>query len=273
MITFPNAKINLGLHIVEKRPDGFHNIETCFYPVNWCDIIEINESKKTTFRSTGIAIPGNSNDNLCLKAFKLLQKDYQLPNVEIHLHKNIPIGAGLGGGSADAAFVIKAIAQKYDLIFENDLLKFYASQIGSDCAFFIDNQPSIAFEKGDVLSPIDLDLKGKYLVLVYPEIHIDTKTAYSGVNPRKPEQSIEQIVTNSPINEWKNFLVNDFEKGIFQKFPELEKIKSRLYDSGAMYAAMSGSGSTIFGIFDEEVDLKNSLPKNYRIWSEYLGHA
>ena len=269
MILFPNAKINLGLNIIEKRSDGFHNIETCFIPVQWCDIIEIVESKKTTFTSSGIPIPGDPKTNLSLKAFELLRKDYNLPPVSIHLHKNIPIGAGLGGGSSDAAFVIKSLAEKYNLIFEPDILKYYASSLGSDCAFFIDNVPSIASEKGDVLEKIDLDLKGKFIALVYPDLHIETKTAYAGITPKKPDYDIRDVFTNKPISEWKNFLNNDFEDGVFSKFPIVESVKNKLYEKGAIYAAMSGSGSTVFGIFNEEIEM-DFFPANFSIWSGKL---
>ncbi len=266
MVIFPNAKINIGLNIVEKRKDGFHNIETCFVPVQWCDIIEIVEAKKTTFSSSGLDIPGNPKTNLSLQAYEILRKDYNLPPVSIHLHKNIPIGAGLGGGSSDAAFVIKALSEKYNLIFEDEILKVYASLLGSDCAFFIDNVPSIAFEKGDVLQEINLELTGKYIVLVYPDLHIDTKTAYSGVQPKKPQHRLEEVLINTPINEWKNFVFNDFENGVFSKFPKVAQLKELLYEKGALFASMSGSGSTVFGIFDKEIKT-DFLPDNYSIWS------
>ncbi len=269
MVIFPNAKINLGLNIVEKRSDGFHNIETCFIPVNWCDIIEITEAKKTSFISTGIDIPGSPDSNLSLKAYELLRKDYNLPPVSIHLHKNIPIGAGLGGGSSDAAFVIKALSEKYNLIFENEILKFYAAFLGSDCSFFIDNIPSMAFEKGDVLHPIQLDLSGKFIVLVYPDLHVDTKTAYSGVKPKKPEYDLEETLLKKPIEDWKNYVFNDFEEGVSVKYPQIAEIKKQLYNSGAIYSAMSGSGSTVFGIFEKEVRVEG-FPTNYKIWSGKL---
>ena len=269
MVIFPNAKINLGLNIVEKRSDGFHNIETCFIPVNWCDIIEITEAKKTSFTSTGIDIPGDPTTNLSLKAYELLRKDYNLPPVSIHLHKNIPIGAGLGGGSSDAAFVIKALSEKYNLIFENEILKFYASFLGSDCSFFIDNVPSMAYEKGDVLHPINLDLTGKFIVLVYPDLHVDTKTAYSGVKAKKPEYNLEETLLKEPIEKWKDFVFNDFEAGVFAKFPQVAEVKKQFYSSGAIYSAMSGSGSTVFGIFNDEVAF-DSFPTNYKIWSGKL---
>ena len=265
MIVFPNAKINLGLNIVEKRSDGFHNIETCFFPVQWCDIIEISESQKTAFQSTGISIPGDTKDNLCIRAFRLLQEKYSLPEVNIHLHKNIPIGAGLGGGSADAAFVLKAINEKYNLSLDNNTLKSYASTIGSDCSFFIDNKPSIAYGTGNELEEVQINLSDYFIVLIYPALHVDTKTAYSGVKPKKPDYSLKEVITKSPMEEWKNVLKNDFETGIFQKFPEIEHIKTKLYQSGAVYACMSGSGSTVFGVFDKEVNVKNDYPSNYSI--------
>lgn len=267
MILFPNAKINLGLTIVEKRKDGFHNIESCFIPIGWCDVVEFVESKKVSFQSSGIPIPGDPGQNLCLKAFQLLKKDFNLPNISIHLHKNIPIGAGLGGGSADAAFLLKGLSEKYNLIFEPDLLKLYAARLGSDCAFFIDNEPSLAVEKGDVLSPLAVDLRGKFLVVVYPNLHIDTKTAYAGVKPQKREPGIGGILTGKPIEEWRHFLRNDFETGVFEKFPEVKHVKEELYRRGALYASMSGSGSSVFGIFDNECNIENVFPENYLIWT------
>lgn len=266
MILFPNAKVNLGLNIVEKRSDGFHNIETCFIPIQWCDVVEFVEAKKTSFQSTGIPIPGNPEDNLCLKAFEMLKKDYNLPNVSIHLHKNIPIGAGLGGGSADAAFVIRGLAEKYNLIFESDLLKFYASHLGSDCAFFIDNEPSIATGRGEILKPAEVNLKGKFMAVVYPAVHVDTKTAYAGVKPRKPDYNLEKVLAEEPLEKWKEFLKNDFEPGIFEKFPEIKDIKDALYKAGAVYASMSGSGSGVFGIFEQEVEVRSKFPAKYAVW-------
>jgi len=265
MILFPNAKINLGLNIVEKRPDGFHNIETCFFPVKWCDIIEITESRSTTFKLSGIAIPGNPDENLCIKAFQLLQSDYDLPEITIHLHKNIPIGAGLGGGSADAAFVLTAINEKYQLSIDRDTLKKYASKIGSDCSFFIDNKPSVASGKGEILEPIDLDLSGLFIVLIYPNIHIDTKTAYSGIVSKKPDYPIKKTILKKSVVDWKYSLVNDFEENVFRKFAEIKEVKTKLYDLGATYSAMSGSGSTVFGIFNQEINIKKEFPVNYSI--------
>lgn len=267
MILFPNSKINLGLNIVEKRKDGFHNIESCFIPVGWCDVVEFIESKKVGFQSTGIPIPGDPDQNLCLKAYQLLKKDFNLPNISIHLHKNIPIGAGLGGGSADAAFLLKGLAEKYNLIFESDLLKLYAAKLGSDCAFFIDNQSSLAIEKGDVLRPLEIDLKDKYIVVIYPSLHIDTKIAYSGITPQRPVHHVKDILTERPISEWRHYLKNDFESGIFEKFPEVKRLKDELYRRGALYASMSGSGSSVYGIFDKEINFTNVFPEKYLIWT------
>lgn len=246
---FPNAKINLGLNITEKRTDGFHNLESVFVPVLWNDELEIIESDQTSFVSSGIEIPGEPNENLCLKAFNLVQSEFKLPPVRIHLKKNIPIGAGLGGGSSDAAFVIKGINEMFELNMNVEQMQNFARKLGSDCAFFIKNEPVFAFGKGDEFAPINIDLSNKYLVLVYPNVHVSTAQAYSGVKPKKPEYSLKDII-NMPIKDWRSFMKNDFEQSIFKAFPKLYRLKQDLYSSGALYASMSGSGSTIFGIFE-----------------------
>jgi 4-diphosphocytidyl-2-C-methyl-D-erythritol kinase len=255
MISFPNAKINLGLHITAKRKDGYHDIETCMVPIPLHDALEMILSNKTVFDTSGLSIPGNEKDNLILKAFKLLRKDFNdLPNVHIHLHKNIPMGAGLGGGSADAAFALTLMNNLFDLHLENWFLEDYAAQLGSDCAFFIDNTPKIATGRGEVLEPVEMDLKGNHLLLIKPPIHIGTKEAYAGVIPNKPEKDLAQILKDKSL--WKTELQNDFEKSIFPKYPELAAIKNSLYDMGAYYAAMSGSGSTVFGLFESKPETK-----------------
>jgi 4-diphosphocytidyl-2-C-methyl-D-erythritol kinase len=255
MILFPNAKINLGLHITAKRKDGFHDIETCMVPIPLYDALEMIISNKTVFDVSGLPIPGEEKDNLILKALKLLRKDFNdLPNVHIHLHKNIPMGAGLGGGSADAAFALTLMNNLFDLYLENWFLEDYAAQLGSDCAFFIDNTPKIATGRGEILEPVDVDLKGNHLVLIKPPIHIGTKEAYAGVVPQKPEKNLAHILKDKTL--WKTELQNDFEKSIFPQHPELAAIKKSLYDMGAYYAAMSGSGSTIFGLFENKPEAK-----------------
>jgi len=257
MICFPNAKINLGLHVTEKRKDGYHSIETCMVPIPLFDALEmIIETKKTTFESSGIDIPGDLKSNLILKAYQLLQKDFSnLPNVDIHLLKKIPIGAGLGGGSADAAFALKLMNNLFDLILDDFFLEEYAAQLGSDCAFFIENKPQIATGRGEILEPVTIDLKGTHLVLINPGIHIGTKEAYEGATPTKPKVKLEEVLADR--SRWKEELVNDFEASIFPNHPEIAAIKETLYENGAYYAAMSGSGSSVFGLFEEKPDSIN----------------
>lgn len=251
MLLFPNAKINLGLRILKKRKDGFHDIETCMYPIPWYDALEIVKADEFSFQSTGLQINGSVEDNLVVKAYHLLQKDFDLSPIKIHLHKVIPMGAGLGGGSSDAAFMIKLLNAEFELGISPQKMKAYAAELGSDCAFFIDNIPAICTGRGEIMEPINFTLSGLKLALVKPEIHVSTAEAYSGVEPNVPTNDLKKIILN-PDN-LKDDLVNDFEKSIFPKHTELEKIKSDLYNSGAHYAAMSGSGSTMFGLFENEV--------------------
>ncbi|MEI7594813.1 MAG: 4-(cytidine 5'-diphospho)-2-C-methyl-D-erythritol kinase [Bacteroidota bacterium] len=270
MILYPNAKINIGLNIVEKRSDGFHNIESIFVPIGLSDILEIVETKsenKVSFSSSGIYIPGDSASNLCVKAYYLLREKYDLPCVKFHLHKQIPIGAGLGGGSSDAAFTLIGINKLFHLNISNLDLKKYASQLGSDCAFFIENKPTYNFNKGDDYQLIDLNLKDYYFVLAFPPIHVGTADAYSGVKPEKPIENL-QVLINKDILEWKNAIKNDFEKSIFKKYPDISKIKDCFYQAGATYSSMSGSGSSVFAIFEKKIDTKLlNLPV---VWEGYL---
>jgi 4-diphosphocytidyl-2-C-methyl-D-erythritol kinase len=265
MVSFPNAKINLGLHITEKRPDGFHTIESCFYPVQWCDALEILPSDKTVFSNSGIEIPGETNSNLCLKIYEVLKKEFNLPPVQMHLLKNIPIGAGLGGGSADAAFAIKTLNQLFDLKLSVAQMEEYLRPLGSDCAFFVNNKPVLAYDKGDQFSEISLSLKDYFIVIVYPQVHISTKEAYSGVIPQQPKVSIKEIISFD-IKEWKNLLKNDFETSLFPKYPVLKEIKEALYSQGALYSSMTGSGSAVYGIFNERKEIKNIFSTNYSVW-------
>ena len=269
MLTFPNAKINIGLNIIEKRADGFHNIESVFYPVEWCDVLEIIPSpeNEVKFQSSGLAIPGNESSNLCLKAWNLLQSRISAPPI-IHLHKVIPMGAGLGGGSADGAFTLKMLNEVYDLKLSNDELKDFARKLGSDCAFFIENRPVFCYDKGDQFEDFSLDLKGKYVVLVNPDIHISTAEAYSGVTPRKPEVSLKDAL-KQPISTWREIIKNDFEEKLLLKYPTIADVKTSLYQSGAMYASMTGSGSTVYGIFDSEINIKDTFP-NFAVWQGFF---
>jgi 4-diphosphocytidyl-2-C-methyl-D-erythritol kinase len=255
VVNFPNAKINIGLNITEKRADGFHNIESCFYPIACSDVLEIIPSEKLSFESSGIAIPGDETDNLCLKAYRLLKSDFDIPFFDFYLHKLIPIGAGLGGGSADGAFALKLLNEYNQLNLTQLQLESYAKQLGSDCAFFIENKPKYCFGKGDEFENITLNLAGLNLVLVNPNIHISTAEAYAGVKAQKPQKNIKEIIAQ-PIESWKYELQNDFEQSLFPKYPILSEIKDEFYNLGAKYASMTGSGSTLYGIFESEVNLE-----------------
>lgn len=259
MITFPNAKINLGLDIVEKRPDGYHNLETVFYPIPLCDILEITpatdkDAPDYTFKMYNAVFEGNDDDNLVIKAYKALAADHKLPKVDISLYKHIPTGAGLGGGSADAAFALKMLNEIAALGLTAEELRAYAARIGADCAFFIDNIPAYATGIGNILTPTECSIEGYYLVIVKPDVHVSTKDAYALVTPQKPQVPLTSIAKR-PIGQWKGEMKNDFEKSIFAKYPEMAKIKDDLYSMGAVYASMSGSGSSFFGIFKEEQDI------------------
>jgi 4-diphosphocytidyl-2-C-methyl-D-erythritol kinase len=257
MIIFPNAKINIGLNVIERRPDGYHNLETIFYPVKINDALEIIESNKLSFELSGLEIPGRVEDNLCIKGYHLLKKDFDLPPVKIHLHKHIPIGAGLGGGSADAAFFIRLINQKFILGLTDDQMEGYARQLGADCAFFVRNKPVFAFEKGDEFEPITLDLSGYNIVLVMPEVHVSTGEAYGGVKSAPVEISLMELI-RLPVTEWRKCIKNDFETSVFKNHPVIRGVKAALYEAGAIYASMSGSGASVFGIFGETPDLQIS---------------
>ena len=251
MITFPNAKINIGLNIIEKRQDGFHNIESIFYPImDLFDVLEIIKSNELKFTSSGITIPGNEADNLCLKAYHLIKADFDVKLVHIHLHKVIPIGAGLGGGSADAAFTLKLLNQLFELNITDDELINYARKLGSDCAFFIKNKPVYAYGKGDEFEEIDVDLSKYEIKIEYPNIHIGTSEAYAGVNPKPSNKNIKELI-KLPIKDWKNNIKNDFEYSIFPNHPQIKALKEKFYSDGAVYASMTGSGSAVFGVFEK----------------------
>ncbi|MGI9544507.1 MAG: 4-(cytidine 5'-diphospho)-2-C-methyl-D-erythritol kinase [Cyclobacteriaceae bacterium] len=269
MLSFPNAKINLGLHITAKRPDGFHDLETCLYPVGWCDILEVIQGKEVDFTYSGLPIEGDPKDNLCFKAYELLQSDCDLPPIQLQLHKGIPLGAGLGGGSADAASTLLTLNKKFSLNLDHVVLKKYAAQLGSDCPFFIDNTPSFATGKGDTLEPANVDLTGNHVVIVNPGLHISTAQAYSNVTPRKPSASLREIL-DRPLGSWKETLVNDFEENIFRDYPEIKQIKKQLYDQGAFYSSMSGSGASVYGLFDEEINLDQPFPPHYKCFQTAL---
>ena len=258
MICFPNAKINLGLHILSKRADGYHNIETVFYPVDICDALEIVPAKegKTTFTQTGIRIDGTPENNIVIKAYNLLKNDFDLPEIAIYLRKEIPVGAGLGGGSSDAAFMIKMLNDFADLKLSIEQMEEYARQIGADCPFFIQNKPVFAEGIGNIFSPLTISLQDYHINIVKPSVSVSTKEAYAQVKPQQPAVSLKEVI-RLPINEWKNHLINDFESGVFAQHPEIGKIKQKMYEEGAIYAGMSGSGSAVFGIFNKAVELEH----------------
>ena len=263
MILFPNCKINLGLYILRKREDGFHDLETVFYPVPLQDALEIVQAEKTdkdvSINITGLSIDGGPAQNICVKAYDLLKKDFpEIPPVQLHLHKAIPTGAGLGGGSADGAFTLLLLNQKFNLQLPEEALIRYALQLGSDCPFFIKNKPCFATGRGEGLQEINLDLSAYKMVLVNPGIHIATGWAFSQLTPFDRRPSLCSIV-QQPVTEWKDKLVNDFETPIFSRHPEIGKIKEELYGQGAVYAAMSGSGSTVFGLFEKEVAINKEI--------------
>jgi len=248
MLYYSNAKINLGLNIVKKRDDGFHNIETVFYPLGIEDALEFVESEKLELTSSGIKVDCELDHNLIIKAYRLLQNDFQLPTLKFHFHKIIPFGAGLGGGSANAASTLIALNQFYKLELNQNQLTAYAQQLGADCAFFIKNCPVYAEQKGDVFEDLNLDLSSYYILLIHPGFGVSTVEAYAGVHPQVPMVSVKDII-QKPIESWKTELVNDFESGIFKAYPILIELKEKMYQEGAIYASMSGSGSSIFGIF------------------------
>ncbi|MEJ5963680.1 4-(cytidine 5'-diphospho)-2-C-methyl-D-erythritol kinase [Pedobacter immunditicola] len=263
MLAFANAKINIGLNVTEKRADGYHNIETIFYPIKLYDVIEITDAAHTHCILKGLPVPGNPQDNLCLKALALLSRDFDLPSQQITLLKNIPIGAGLGGGSSDAASLLKLVNEKFKLKLSNVQLKKYASQLGADCAFFIDNKPMFATGIGDQLEPVELDLSSYNIVLVKPDIHVSTANAYAGVYPDKPSKAVKKMLP-LPIDTWKGVIKNDFELSVFEIHPEIGEIKDELYHEGAIFALMSGSGSTVYAAFKGEVSLPQ-LEQKYKV--------
>lgn len=270
MILFPQAKINLGLNVLRKRADSYHEIETVMMPIPLTDVLEILPAKDFAFHQSGLEIEGTTSDNLVVRAYEVLKDAYKLPPVYIHLLKNIPMGAGLGGGSADATYTLIGLNKLFELGLSDDELRNYAAKLGSDCPFFVDDQPQLARGRGEILSPIHVDLKGFYIKLIHPELHIGTKEAYANVVPsttltstssaqrsQQHQSSIEEII-RQPITNWKNELKNAFETSAFQLHPEIKQIKESLYAEGAIYASMTGSGSAVYGIFKEEPKGSNS---------------
>ena len=254
MITFPNAKINLGLNVVNRRSDGYHNLETVFYPINLCDALEFVPAVKTSLNVAGLPVAGDIEQNLVVRAFRLLQRDFQLPELEIALLKNIPMGAGLGGGSADAAFMLKLLNEHFRLNLSAEQLETYAAKLGADCPFFIRNKPIFAAGIGNDFTALEVSLKGYYLVLVKPDVHVSTAEAYAHVACQRWNVPLMEVMA-MPLEKWREYLFNDFEISVFEAHPELAAIKQQLYDAGAVYAAMSGSGSTLYGIFNTKPEI------------------
>lgn len=263
MLKFANAKINIGLHVTERRADGYHNLETIFYPVKIYDAVEIQSAETLSMEIHGSELKAD-DDNLCLRAYRLLATDFDLPAVKIHLLKRIPIGAGLGGGSSDASATLQLLNDQFKLGITDTRLEAYAAQLGADCPFFIQNKATYAEDIGTKLSPIDLDLSAYYIVLLKPDIHISTAEAYKNVTPLTPQIDLRRAV-QLPIQEWKLIIKNDFETGLFELYPQIAEIKRRFYELGAIYSSMTGSGSAVFAIFEQETDVSelNALGQVY----------
>jgi 4-diphosphocytidyl-2-C-methyl-D-erythritol kinase len=256
MISFPHAKINLGLSIISKRPDGFHNLETIFYPIPIRDVLEIVPADETHIIQTGLEVPGNISENIVQRAYRLLKEKYtQISPLGIHLHKAIPVGAGLGGGSSDAAGFIRLVNRYFQLSISEEDLKNQALELGSDCPFFMQSDPCFASGRGEILEPVSLDLSGYSFILIHPEIRIKTSWAFSKIKPVFPLFDLRESISQ-PVENWVHRVKNDFEPIIFETYPALRDIKNLLYQSGALYASMTGSGSTIYGIFP-----KGELPE------------
>jgi len=270
MLTFPNIKINIGLNIIGKRADGFHDIESVFYPVPFCDALEIIPADKFSFEVEGLLVTSHPEDNLCVKAYRLLEKEFKLPPVQIFLLKKIPSGAGLGGGSSDASFTLKMLNDIFELKLSIPQLENYAAILGSDCPFFIQNEPSLVTGRGtpNPLTPKSPkgDLNGIAITLVLPSVHISTKEAFANISPRQPAHSLIDSI-NRPVETWKDAITNDFEVYVFKKYPALKNIKEELYKAGAAYASLSGSGSAIYALSEKPLSIEeNKIFRNYYFW-------
>ncbi len=272
MVVFPKAKINLGLRVTGRRPDGFHDIETIFYPVGLCDALEFVKAdagmQDDILTITGYDHGIRHEDNLVIKAARKLRETCRLPYLKIHLHKMIPSGAGLGGGSSDAACFLKTANRLFDLGLNKDELLKLALSIGSDCPFFIDSLPALGTGRGEVLKPVEKILGGLYIILANPGINISTREAYENCIPEKPGKSLSELIKN-PVNEWKNLIKNDFENYVFTRHPSAALIKESFYREGALYSSLSGSGSTVYGLFPEKRDPPGDL-KDFVIYSEVI---
>ncbi len=271
MLRLSGCKINLGLSVIGKRVDGFHNIESVFYPVPWNDVIELIPADKNDLTNYGLSIPGNTEDNFCNKVYQLLSRDFDLKPVRWVLLKNIPTGAGLGGGSANAATALLLLNDRFNLKLTHDQLIHYASQIGSDCAFFLKNKPQFASSRGEQLEELDLSLKNYFILIVNPGIHINTAWAYHALAESKSysQSGVVRSAINEPFSKWRELLFNDFERVVFPKHPEIALIKERMYESGAIFSNLSGSGSSVFGIFLNELNsasIKNLITEPHYLY-------
>jgi 4-diphosphocytidyl-2-C-methyl-D-erythritol kinase len=267
MVSFPNCKINLGLKIIRLRGDGFHDLETIYYPLPLCDILEAVRSPDLQFTATGRPIPGDPGANLTIRAWQLLRRDFpDLPFIHIHLHKQIPIGGGLGGGSADGAFLLHLLNREFQLGLDAGHLAHYAAQLGSDCPFFLINQPCFGQGRGERLEPLSLELSAYSFLLIHPGIHINTAEAFSRCRPDDSGPSLKTLIIQ-PIEQWRDTLVNDFEGSLFGEYPALREIKQSLYDRGALYAAITGSGSCLYGIFENGKAETTGWNKDYEVIS------
>jgi len=274
MVVFPRAKINLGLRITGKRDDGFHDIETLFFPLPLCDALEFVENEDQLHGDslfiTGIDPGGNTRDNLVMKAVKRLRQIHTFPFLKIHLHKAIPVGAGLGGGSSDAAFILRGINRIFDLSMDCETMRSLALELGSDCPFFIDARPAFATGRGEILVPLDKEiLRNHYIVILNPGIHVSTKEAYQACKPSLPAESLHGIIRNTPPDKWRGRVTNDFEEYVFTKHPLAQKLKEELNNSGALFSLLSGSGSSVYGIFRTRRDIPSRL-KKYLVWQGFV---
>ncbi|MCX6220978.1 MAG: 4-(cytidine 5'-diphospho)-2-C-methyl-D-erythritol kinase [Bacteroidia bacterium] len=272
MVLFPNAKINIGLNILRKRDDGYHDIETLFYPIGLKDALEYveNGGNGVNFAGSGLNLDIDPEQNIVVKAYRLLQEESILPGLDIHLHKVIPFGAGLGGGSSDAAFFLRSLNDHFELNIPVEKIKSLAGRLGADCSFFLENMAAYAIGTGMNLELLDFSLKGHYLVLIKPPFGVDTKTAYAGVVPSEYPFDFKVVIAE-PIQKWEGRIKNDFETKLFVKFPELAHLKSRFSDLGAVYASLSGSGSSVYGIFDKKPVINpDDFPPCSFIWQEEL---
>lgn len=268
MIEFPNCKINIGLWITNRLQNGYHHLQTLMYPIPWRDMVEVIPSQgQTSLSLSGIELNNKVEDNLCYKAWLLMHRNFQISPVQMHLHKNIPSGAGLGGGSADAVSVLRQLNTIFKLDLSKEQLALLAADLGMDCPFFIYNKPMLASSKGELLEEVEVSLDGYFLVVVKPDIHVITAEAYSMVVPTARETGLTHFITK-PIETWKDQLQNDFEKSVFDRYPSIAKIKETLYNAGAAYASMSGSGSAVYGLFKNETHIEFA---GHRVFAALLG--